>query len=458
MRKIAIIGSGQAGLLCAHGLLKGGNAVTLYSDRRPEAWLETSRPTGTAGRFHTSLQLERDLGLAHWDDVAPKVGGAHLIFCPSLDNRLLTMTGRLSKPGAAVDVRLQSHRWMLDLIERGGRIEYGEVTIPRLDEIANENDLTLVATGKFGLASLFERDDSRCVYYGPQRNLAMICIKGARLGFDGVPFLPFRFNLLAPVGEAFWVPYHHKDVGPSWNCIFEAKIGGPMDRFQGVKSGKAALEIARSVMRELIPWDFDWFKDAELSDENGWLVGSVTPVVKKAAAKLPSGRLVMALGDTAMAVDPIGGQGANNGNRLAGTIIEGVAARGDRPLDAAWMQETFDHFWNTHGKYSNDWNNLLLEPASASAKLYLIAQYGSDGTEGRADVRQQLANDFADNFEFPARLTPTFQDDAALRALIRERTGSLVRSVARNVPAVLRAQIRQRLGKDPGHPAAATSA
>lgn len=458
MRKIAIIGSGQAGLLCAHGLLKGGNAVTLYSDKRPQAWLDESRPTGTAGRFDTSLQFERDLGLAHWEAEAPEVGGAHMIFCPSLGNRLATMTGRLTRPGAAIDLRLQSHRWMLDLLERGGSIEYGEVTIPRLDEIAQEHDLTLVATGKFGLASLFERDDSRCVYYGPQRNLAMVCITNVRLGFDGIPFLPFRFNALAPVGEAFWIPYHHKDVGPSWNCIFEAKAGGPMDRFQGAKTATMALEIAKSVVRELMPWDHEWIKDATMSDENGWLVGSVTPVVKKAAARLPSGRHVMAMGDTAMSVDPIAGQGANNGNRLAYYLVQSVAARGDRPLDAAWMQETFDTFWHAHGKYSNDWTKLLLEPASLATKLFLIAQYGSDGTEGRDDDRQALANAFADNFEFPGRLTPTFQSDPDIRAFIAEKTGSLFRSVARNVPGILRAQLRQRLGKDPAHPAAATAA
>ena len=45
MRRIAIIGSGQAGLVCAHGLRKAGHSVTLYSDRTPEAWLSQSRPT-----------------------------------------------------------------------------------------------------------------------------------------------------------------------------------------------------------------------------------------------------------------------------------------------------------------------------------------------------------------------------------------------------------------------------
>ena len=38
MPQIAIIGSGQAGLVAAHGLLRAGCQVELYSDRSPEEW------------------------------------------------------------------------------------------------------------------------------------------------------------------------------------------------------------------------------------------------------------------------------------------------------------------------------------------------------------------------------------------------------------------------------------
>ncbi len=454
MRKIAIIGAGQTGLLCAHGLRKAGYAVTVFSDRTPEAFLTSSRPTGTAGRFESSLQYERELGLDHWEAAAPKVGGAHMTFCPSLGNRLLTMAGRLDKPGVAIDLRLQSHRWMLDLKERGGSIEIGEVTIPRLDEIAAEYDLTLVATGKGGIASLFARDDARCDYFGPQRTVAMICVKGPSLHFAGVPFIPFKFNLLAPVGEAFWVPYHHKDVGPSWNCLFEAKTGGPMDLFQGARSAKMALDVARHVIRDLVPWDHDWFKDAEVSDDNGWLVGSVTPVVKRPAGRLPSGKLVMAVGDTALAVDPIAGQGANNGNKMARTVVDSIIARGDGRFDEPWMTDTFDRFWERHGRFASDWTKLLLEPASPMAKAFLVAQYGSDGDEKRTDPAQKLANAFAENFNDPSVLTPIFQDGAKIRAFIQETTGSFPLALARNAPGIARAQLRQRLGRDPGHPLA----
>ena len=75
MRNIAIIGSGQAGLLAAHGLIDAGYKVTLFSDRTAEQWLNESRPTGTAARFHNSLEFERELGLDHWEKEAPKGEG-----------------------------------------------------------------------------------------------------------------------------------------------------------------------------------------------------------------------------------------------------------------------------------------------------------------------------------------------------------------------------------------------
>jgi 2-polyprenyl-6-methoxyphenol hydroxylase-like FAD-dependent oxidoreductase len=452
LRKIAIIGSGQAGLLCAHALRKAGYAVTLYSDRKPEAWLSESRPTGTAARLEMALAFERELGLDHWDSAAPGIHGLHATFCPQAGNRLLTLTGRPRKPGLAIDLRLQSHRWMLDLVERGGTVAIENVTVPRLEEIAREHDLTLVATGKGGLAPLFERDAARSTYTKPQRHLAMICVKGPRLGFDGVPCMAAKFNLFERLGEAFWIPYHHKDAGPSWNCLFEARPGGPMDRFQGAKSAQETLAIAKTVVKELIPWDHDWLEDAEPSDELGWLVGSVTPVIKKPVGHLPSGKAVMALGDTAMALDPIAGQGANSGNKMARSLTESIVARGDRPFDEAWMTAAFERFFERHGRHLDDFTNLLLEPASPMIKAYLMAQYGSDGRSGRGDGKQALADAFAENFNDPAVLTPRLRDGARLRAFIRETTGSFARSVARGAAGVVRAQLRQRLGRDPEHP------
>ncbi len=455
MRKIAIIGSGQAGLLAAHALLKAGYDVSLFSDRTADQWLNESRPTGTAARFHISLEFERELGLNYWEKPAPKGEGVHLTFCPSKGNRLITLAGRLENYFLAIDLRLQSHRWMIDFAAQGGKLEIENVTVKRLDEIAAEHELTIVAAGRAELCNLFERDAERSVYDKPQRNLTMIITTGGRMGFEGVPFLPVKFNFFAPFGESFYVPYFHKDHGPTWNMLMEAKPGGPLDKFGDVKSGEQAVETYKQVMKEVIPWDYAWAKDMSLADRNGWLVGRLAPTVRKPVGRLPSGRLVTPLGDTAMALDPIGGQGANNGNKMARNLVESIVARQDRPFGAEWMTATFERFYRRHGEPTYTFNNLLLEPITNAGKQLLIAQYGSNGEARNSSGKQRIADAFIENFNDPIGLTPAFMDARKAREVISAKTEKhWLAAVAAGATGVARAQLRQKLGLDPRHPAA----
>lgn len=456
MRSIAIIGSGQAGLLAAHGLLKAGYQVTLYSDRTAEQWLNESRPTGTAQRFDMALQFEYELGLKSWENDAPWGEGAHITMCPVPGNRMLTLAGRVRRPFLGIDLRLQSHAWMNELVNRGGRIVIEAVTVERLEQIAAEHDLTVVATGRADLCRIFERDAARSVYDKPQRHLAMVCIKNTPASFDGIPFIPVKQNILGPVGEIFFGPYYHKDAGASWAMVLEARPGGPMDRFEGAKSGEQVLEIAKQVCREFIPWDYDWMKNAELSDPLGWLVGKFAPTVRKPVGKLPSGRLVTCVGDTAMALDPIGGQGANNGNKMVRNLVECVVAHGDRAFDAQWMTDTFERFYARHGHYTYTFNNSLLEPPTPAGRDFLFAQYGSDGRFDNTSGAQLLANAFVENANDPALLTPLLNDRRKMHAFIEKTTGrSWLRSVASGAMGIAREEFRQWRGLQPRHPTVA---
>ena len=72
VRNIAIIGSGQAALLVAHGLINSGYKVTLYSDRTADQWLNESRPTGTAAVSTSHCRTSANLASITGKGTRPK--------------------------------------------------------------------------------------------------------------------------------------------------------------------------------------------------------------------------------------------------------------------------------------------------------------------------------------------------------------------------------------------------
>jgi flavin-dependent dehydrogenase len=63
--------------------------------------------------------------------------------------------------------------------------------------------------------------------------------------------------------------------------------------------------------------------------------------VRKPVARLPSGALILGMADAVVLNDPITGQGSNNAAKAARIYLKRILDNGNKPFDAAWMQQTF---------------------------------------------------------------------------------------------------------------------
>jgi 2-polyprenyl-6-methoxyphenol hydroxylase-like FAD-dependent oxidoreductase len=408
MHSFAVIGSGQAGLLAAHGLLRAGFDVTLYSDRSPDDWLERARPTGTAVRFARSLAYERELGLDAVHARAPRMDGLSLLVSAGAAKPILSMLARFAISPLAIDLRLQSCDWLREFVRRGGKLAIESVSAQRAEEIAQSHELTIVATGKEG-GALFERDAARSPATSPARKLAMVNVRGPARELHGVPFAAAKFQVFEGLGESYWTPYYHMHGDPVWNLVFEAQPGGMLDRFSVARSAEDVVRIAKQLVREIAPWDADWLANAEPADPNSWLTGAITPTVRHPVRMTASGRPIVPLGDAYMSFDPLGAQGANIGNRLAKVLVESIEARAGEPFDAPWIRRTYDAFYERWGGPAMRWTQLLLGPMTLGARYLLLAQRGADGTTLGGNPKQRLADAFARNFDDPSELIDTLE-------------------------------------------------
>jgi hypothetical protein len=85
--------------------------------------------------------------------------------------------------------------------------------------------------------------------------------------------------------------------------------------------------------------------------------------------------------------------------------------------------------------------------------MLLIAQYGSDGRARGSTGQQRIADAFIENFNDANVLTSAFLDIYKAAAVIREKTGtSWPMALARGAIGVAKGQLRQKLGREPGHP------
>jgi 2-polyprenyl-6-methoxyphenol hydroxylase-like FAD-dependent oxidoreductase len=406
MRRIAIIGAGQAGLHLGFGLLRHGYDVTLFSDRRPEELLK-GRAIATAFMFDRALSYERALELNYWDRETHWGAGIHLDFCPQPGAIALEFEGRLPRPGQAIDQRLKFARWMTEFERRGGGLIFKAATLDDLEQLAASHDLVVVAAGKGEITALFPRDHARSVYTEPRRQLGLLTLAGLK-PWQIALNVPIKFTFFAGVGEIFWIPFHAVGGINCYSLLFEAHRGGRMDRFGAAASGDEMIRIAREIIAELAPWEIETMREVALTDPMAWAKGALTPTIRRPVGRLPSGRFVMGLGDTVVLNDPIAGQGSNHAAKSTHLAIARIVERGKRPFDADWMEALFEEYWEKESKGITNLSNLLLEPVTEPAREIL----------GAAAQNPAIADWFVANFNEPQDFWPWIADLAEARKFI----------------------------------------
>ncbi|MFB2772916.1 styrene monooxygenase/indole monooxygenase family protein [Pelatocladus sp. BLCC-F211] len=366
MRRIAIIGAGQAGLHLGIGLVDAGYAVTLFSDRTPEAILN-GKPMGLPLLFPDALQLERNLGINFWDDEFLGCDRFRNHVCDPEGNVVLSVSSNLEQRWQSVDQRLKFFTWMHEFVNRGGELVIKAMTPQDLEECVQKYDLVVVAVGRGSFSTLFEKDAQKTKHHQPKRHIAGGLYTGLNKG-EAIDYRTFRVTNLPGIGEMMQAPFYAKDKLPVYAVAFEAYPGGVMDQFSQVKSGQELLEISKKVIKQLRPCDYEIVKDMELVDDQAWVQGAITPIVRQPVGHLPSGAIVMGIGDAVILHDPIAAQGANNATKMAHLVKQRIIEHGNQRFDQSWMQGVFDEFWN-YAQYTHTLTDCLLTPPDHMQEL-----------------------------------------------------------------------------------------
>lgn len=404
MRRIAVVGAGQAGLQIACGLLSQGYHVTLVTNRTA-AEIRAGSVTSSQCMFDASLQIERELGLNFWEDSCPPINGIGLnVLNPERSGeKLFHWAARLENKAMSVDQRLKMPNWIEEAVSRGAELRIQDAGIPELEALAAEHDLVLLAAGKGEVVRQFKRDIRRSPFDKPMRALGLTYVNGLTPLPD---FSRVNFNLIPGVGEYFVFPAITLS-GPCEIMVFEGIPGGPMDCWNGVKSPEHHLEVSLDILKRYLPWEAERCRNVTISDPKGMLSGRFAPTIREPVLTLPSGRLVFGVGDAVALNDPITGQGANNAAKAGKVYLDAILARGERPFTAGWMHATFESFW-AYAQHVVNWTNSLLTPPPAHI-LKLLASAGT---------APELASFIVNGFDDPRRFHPWWFDEADCEHLI----------------------------------------
>jgi styrene monooxygenase A-like protein len=395
MRRITIVGGGQAGMQLATGLRQKKYEVRVVSNRTPDD-IRTGKVLSSQCMFDDALQSERDLGINFWERDCLNIEGIGVILpAPDGSGKALDWAYRLDSPAQAVDQRVKIPGWMQHFQSIGGELVIKEAEVADLETYCRQSDLVIVASGKGDIGRLFERDPARSPFDRPMRALALTYVTGM------TPYEPFSrvsFNLIPGIGEYFVFPAL-TTTGACEIMVFEGAPGGPMDCWNDVRTPEEHLVRSKEILEKFMPWEAERCRHVALTDMNGTLSGRLAPTVRNPVGRLPSGALVLGMADTVVLNDPITGQGSNNAAKSARVYLQSILDHGDRAFDRTWMQQTFDAYWD-YAQWVTGWTNALLLPPPPHVVNILVA----------AQKSARIGRAFVNGFDDPRTFFPWLAD------------------------------------------------
>jgi styrene monooxygenase A-like protein len=404
MRRILIVGAGQAGLQLALSLQAEGYEVTVMSARTPEE-IRAGRVMSTQAMFGPALQIERDRGLNLWEEQTPKIESFFITLAGPPGNAALTVPAPLTDYTQSVDQRVKMSGWLELFAGRGGNVVYHPVMTSDLEGLSRLYDLTIIAAGKGELVELFDRDPSRSPFTTPQRALAVIYVHGMK-PLAAHPGTHVGINVTPGIGELFTMPCYTLS-GPCDILFWEGIPGGPLDRFGDRPDTREHLARTLDLMREYTPWEYERCAEAEPTDGRSTLTGGYTPVVRQPVGRLSGSSFVFGMADVVVANDPICGQGSNNACHCANIYFRSILEHGTKPFDPEWMQDTFDAYWD-YARHVTNFSNAMLGPPPAHVQQIL----------GVASQNQTVARRFADGYAYPPDFDKWLMDPAKAEAYL----------------------------------------
>jgi len=408
-KRIAIVGAGTAGLHLGLYLQQNGVESTIFTDKKIEDYPNV-RLLNTVAHHAVTVAREDALGVNHWPD-AGYFGHYYFIGMPG---QPIEFYGDLkSGPSRAVDYRIYLPTLMQNYLDRGGNIEYRDVTVANLPELSDEYDLVVIGTGKGGLGTLFARDDQSSPFKEPQRQLCVGLFKGIKQQETKA----VTFCISPGAGEMIEIPTVTFG-GDASALVLENHPGSDLEQLVHTRyedNPRAFLDLLLDKLRAHYPITARRIDEDEFDVANSSLdilQGALTPTVRHGHIKLDNGKTALLLGDAHATVDPVLGQGGNMASYAAHVLGQEIV--GTDLFDENFYAEV-DARRANRVLGATRWTNFMLSALNTLPNAF--TQF-----LGAVSQNRGLADKFTDNFNYPEAQWDLFSNPDAVGPWIAENS------------------------------------